>query len=442
MPPSRKRARGASSSDASHVPSALVAIADEPPNAHWAKLSQFRAAGKLVDVMVKAGGEDFPAHRTVLAASSDFMDALFSSGMRDADADVITLGDDVSAPIFSAILSFVYDGKCEVPEAQLPEMIAAASRLQILSLQEAAVATAKSILVPGNALSLWSVGESLQLPALVTAATEVAVKDFPKLDMEVASPSQLSALLQADKLNVESEEAVFEGIVRWADATRPAEADLMGVLRHVRFGLMKADFLGQTVRAWAPMKTLAGATLLIDAMTPCFSGGTPPTARKPMQVAIEWQVFDSNMTMTHRPDGVVVFSRANADSFDVALGPELTVGRHEWMVHCGHSEFVGVAAPTYSAFEGLEDWKEILAVSSLSLSLFGRTDGRDPEWTSPAVEQDGRRIRVFLDMEARTLSFARDEGPMRVGYRNLPDRVRPFLCSGNSGEVIRVSRDN
>ncbi len=44
-------------------------------------MNAFRKRGQLCDVVVKVGGREFPAHRVVLAASSDYFDAMFSSGV-------------------------------------------------------------------------------------------------------------------------------------------------------------------------------------------------------------------------------------------------------------------------------------------------------------------------------------------------------------------------
>ncbi len=47
----------------------------------FAKMNAFRKRGQLCDVRVKVDGREFPAHRVVLAASSDYFDAMFSSGV-------------------------------------------------------------------------------------------------------------------------------------------------------------------------------------------------------------------------------------------------------------------------------------------------------------------------------------------------------------------------
>ena len=47
----------------------------------FAKMNIFRKRGQLCDVVVKVGGRVFPAHRVVLAASSDYFGAMFSNGV-------------------------------------------------------------------------------------------------------------------------------------------------------------------------------------------------------------------------------------------------------------------------------------------------------------------------------------------------------------------------
>ncbi|VDO92523.1 unnamed protein product [Schistosoma mattheei] len=44
-------------------------------------MNAFRKEGQLCDVVIKAEGREFLAHRVVLAASSDYFDAMFSSGV-------------------------------------------------------------------------------------------------------------------------------------------------------------------------------------------------------------------------------------------------------------------------------------------------------------------------------------------------------------------------
>ena len=44
------------------------------------------------------------------------------------------------------------------------------------------------------------------------------------------------------------------------------------------------------------------------------------------------------------------------------------------------------------------------------------------------------------DMDARTLSFARNGGEMRLAYENLPPSVYAYLCGYGAGEVFAVTQ--
>lgn len=415
----RKRAR--------FEPSSRVVLHGERSSV-LSKLSSMRKQGALCDVVVRAGGEEFHAHRVILAATSDYMGALFASGMRDSDEAVVVLGD-IPPTTFSSYLDFVYDGQCEVDDGALPDVLAAASRLQVLSLQQAALAAAKERLGAGTALPMWTAGEALTLPDLVVEATKAAVANFEEIATSdavlQASYSQLCALLQDEALKVEREEIVFGAVQKWHDHVRPSEADLVALLRHVRFGCMTAAFLSSTVRPWPPMANGPTKELLVDALVSLAGGGTPPTVRKPPRAAIRWKSFHHNMVITTDGD-VTVLSRTKSTHYDVALGEEaLSSGRHEWMVSAISTTahfFIGVATADCQKRTPLCDstWKLHATYVSASGQL--------------------RNIRVVVDMDARTLSFAcNDESNLHLACSSLPDSVYPYVCSGSDGEVCRVT---
>ena len=411
-----------------------------------------RATGKLCDVTVRAGGEDFAAHRNVLACSSDYLDALFGSGMADSALDVVTLTD-IPASVFSAVLTFIYDGTVAVEMSLLPAILEAAARLQVLSLQAAALAAAKAQLGADTALSLWTLGETLTLPELASDAKQAAMNHFEEIATSDAllgaSHAQLAALLQDDKLVVSEEQTIFRAIVRWHEAAKPSEEEALALLRHVRFGLMPAAFLETTVSAWPLMaSSLAYKDLVMKALISLATGGKPPAARKPPR--IEWKVFDPNMIMSTGPDGETVFSRTESSLYDIALGPALTAGRHEWIVHSHAAcNFVGVATSDCSQKSDPTQTTAWTVEVNDGMLCSGAADGTDgptrmaASWEEEALElpeaaETYTTIRVLLDMDARTLSFARNDNPMQLAYTGLPDSVHPYLCSGLLHVVFKV----
>jgi hypothetical protein len=73
-----------------------------------------------------------------------------------------------------------------------------------------------------------------------------------------------------------SEEAVFQWVRRWWEAGARPEAELLAVLRHVRFEAMALGFLRETVRVWPPMLGSAEANeVLWNEVLPVFGGARP-----------------------------------------------------------------------------------------------------------------------------------------------------------------------
>ena len=65
----------------------------------------------------------------------------------------------------------------------------------------------------------------------------------------------VQALVADDRLTAKSEEVVFSVVAQFAEAKKPAEADLLGLLRNVRFALMSKEFLLGSVRSWPSLWT-------------------------------------------------------------------------------------------------------------------------------------------------------------------------------------------
>lgn len=471
MPP-RKRARGDGGGGASVAVASRtrveIAVGDEgtdldtgilpswrAAHAVLSKLSQLRKDGTLTDVVVRtAGGEEFNAHRCVLVASCDYFGRLFASGMCDADTDMVTLND-VPAPVFSSILDFVYDGVCHVEDSALTDLLEAAARLQALLLQSATERAIKSkLLCAETAIRLWALADRLILPSLVAATMEVARGEFQVLasrdELLEVSPAMLSALLQLE-LSVDGEETVFGVVVRWADAAKPDEEALIEVLRHVRFGSMSKDFITQVVRAWPPMATRPGQGILVDALTALCTGGTPPKKRCP---AIVWRTFDANLKLSTGSEGETIFGRERSLGWDVALGTQpLTQGCHEWVVNftMNYLAVIGVAtedcekdgdcpwdsgAWAFSPEGGREAFSPEGGREACLLCCAGATIA--PSWSPPNIPEGALSIRVVLDMNARTLSFACGNDKPHLAYTHLPATVYPYVCSGDVGENCRV----
>eukprot|EP00964_Phaeocystis_antarctica_P015146 scaffold8347_cov62-Phaeocystis_antarctica.AAC.9 len=275
MPP-KKRARtavAASPSSSSSQPAAADAtkltLSGGVP--HHSSLIALWRDDRLTDFAICAEGVEFKAHRVALASCSGYFLNLFESGMRDA-ADATHALQGICPVVLKALLAFVYEGKCEIDEGLLAEVLEASARLVVDALKEACAHAIGARLAPSNALNVWRLADTFTLPALEKAAVEVALRGFEELPAQLATGAEVLALVQEDRLVVKSEESVFKWCVRWWEAAERPEAELLAVMKHVRFAVMATGFVRETVGAWPALDSKDGKDLLFYAVLPAVDG--------------------------------------------------------------------------------------------------------------------------------------------------------------------------
>ena len=247
----KKRARSAASPSSSSTAEPKITLSGGEP--HHSSLVALWHKEKLTDIAVCAEGTEFKAHRAALASGSGYFLSLFDSGMRDA-ANPIHVIEGLSSSVLKALLAFVYEGSCEVEAGLLTEMLDAAARLVVDPLKAACACAIQAQLGPCNALDVWRLADLYTLPALEKAAITCALGGFEELPLQSASGAQVLTLVQEDRLVAKNEEAVFRWVVRWWEAGERPEAELLAVMKHVRFAAMDAGFVQATVRAWPALR--------------------------------------------------------------------------------------------------------------------------------------------------------------------------------------------
>ena len=260
----RKRLRSTSSACccAEAAPPKITLCGGE---AHHSSLITLWHQEKLTDIAIYAEGVKFKAHRAALAGSSGYFLSLFESGMRDAATATHEI-EGLRSPVLEALLAFVYEGLCQVEEGLLTEMLDASARLVVDPLKAACARAIQSQLAPCNALDVWRLADLYTLPTLEKAAVDSALRGFEELPLQSASGAQVVALVQEDRLVAKNEEAVFQWVVRWWEAGKRPEAELLAVMKHVRFADMDTGFVQTTVRAWPALDSKEGRDIILDAV--------------------------------------------------------------------------------------------------------------------------------------------------------------------------------
>ena len=132
----------------------IVLRSNEHANVVLNQLRRQRESGTLCDVRLRVGGEEFFAHRSVLAASSDFLYALLMGGWKESNEEVICL-DGVDADSFRSLLNFIYSAELRASDVDdLVQLLVAAEQLGIVTARPICVQRLQERLDLPNALRM------------------------------------------------------------------------------------------------------------------------------------------------------------------------------------------------------------------------------------------------------------------------------------------------
>lgn len=206
---------------------------------------------KLVDCVLKIKDKEFPCHRLVLCACSAYFRALFLSDLDESKKKEIVL-EDVEPGVMGLILKYLYTSNINVTEHNVQDIFSLANMFQIPSIFTVCVSFLQKRLSLSNCLAIFKLGLMLDCPRLAISARNYACERFQLIvrdqDFLQLGASELAAILTSDTLNVETEEAVFEALMKWV--THDGEnrmKELPGLLDCIRLRLVTQEYLTSVV---------------------------------------------------------------------------------------------------------------------------------------------------------------------------------------------------
>ncbi|XP_054976408.1 kelch-like protein 35 isoform X2 [Sorex araneus] len=241
-------------------------------------LNAYRRTGTLTDVVLRAGGRDFPCHRAALGAASAYFRGLFAAGRpeRGGLAVVAVAPEASAAAALAVVLDYVYGAGVRLrAEDEAAAVLALAARLGVAGLREACARFLEGRLRAANSLALRRVAAAFSLAPLAERCGRVLRQSFAEVarhtDFLELAPDEVAALLADPFLGVAREEAVFEAVMRWVRHDAPGRrGQLRRLLEHVRLPLLAPAYFLQKVEADELLQACAECRpLLLEART-CF----------------------------------------------------------------------------------------------------------------------------------------------------------------------------
>ncbi|XP_062384016.1 kelch-like protein 6 [Sardina pilchardus] len=260
-------------------------------------LETLRSESSLTDVTLRVQGVDFPCHRVVLAAASQYFKAMFCSDLREKHEDKISIKG-LDAETMEILVNYTYTSKALITQHNVQKILEAASLFQFTRMVEACASFLAEALHPDNCVGILHLADAHSLTSLKARVQSyilqrftlvVAHEEFLELPEDV-----LVSLLQRDDLAVSEEEHVFEVTMRWVRAREADRApSLPRVLKHVRLPLLDPCFFVDMVEGDPLVRKCEGLfSLLQEARAYHLSGSEVISERtKPRMQEFQSEVF-------------------------------------------------------------------------------------------------------------------------------------------------------
>ncbi|XP_075684813.1 kelch-like protein 10 [Rhinoderma darwinii] len=215
--------------------------------------NELRLEGKLCDVVIKASGVEFNAHKNILCGCSPYFRILFTSSWNNSVKKVYDIPG-VSPDMMKLILEYAYTRTVPINTFNVENLFIAANYLNILGLVQICSEFLRSQLCPQNCIGIFKFTEYYYCPKLHQKAYMYILHNFENI-MKISdefldlSAMELKDLMEKDELNIKQEEAAFEAIVKWINYNPASRKQYISVLlQQVRFALMHTQYFYNKVK--------------------------------------------------------------------------------------------------------------------------------------------------------------------------------------------------
>lgn len=233
-----------------------------------ARVSELRSDAHFSDVLIQAEDSQFPAHRIMLAASSPYFLAMFTSNLEESKQRLVTI-QNIPANVMKLLLDYCYTSTIDITQDNIQDVLPAASLLQLTWVKEACCSFMKDQLDSSNCLGITAFADTHCCLDLQAEADKYTREHFTQVaetrEFLDLSAEDVAKLIAHENLNVRNEEEVFEAAMKWVrHDTVNRKQHLAQILQHVRMPLLNRSYLVSRVGAEPLIRLDAACRDLVD----------------------------------------------------------------------------------------------------------------------------------------------------------------------------------
>lgn len=213
--------------------------------------TQRKDKGEFCDITLCAQGKRFPAHKAVIAASSEFFAAMWTHSFSEGEQGFVDFKD-IQEDIVEILLDFIYTGELKISQENVLKLLAAANMLGLDGAKRLCEDFLWHNLTKTNCLQTLCFAEKYSCDYLQGKSRGFVADFFEKLSKTVGflelSKDALVYLLSTDEMRISSEESVFLAVLRWIDAREGRVNFLSELMKCVKLSLISTVRLKLHIR--------------------------------------------------------------------------------------------------------------------------------------------------------------------------------------------------
>ncbi|XP_017278147.1 kelch-like protein 6 [Kryptolebias marmoratus] len=216
-------------------------------------MENLRVNRELTDVTLCVQGHEFPCHRAILAAASQYFRAMFCSGLRESYEEQVEMKG-LDSGTMQSLLEYTYTSRAMLTHSNVQRILEAASQFQFLRVVDACTSFLSKSIQLESCVEILNLADNHALPGLRMRAQDFITSQFSQVvqqqDFLELPAESLEAILQRDDLDVKCEECVFEALMRWLRAKQDERYPLLiRLLSHVRLPLLEPAYFVEKVES-------------------------------------------------------------------------------------------------------------------------------------------------------------------------------------------------
>ena len=237
-------------------------------------ITEMRNGEILIDVILLVEGRQFPAHKNVLAACSEYFKAMFSFGHSETTVKV----EGVTAKAMDLILDFMYQGQIEITEDNLEDILVASRLLLLESVTQACCKFTQDRINVNNCWGIRNIADKYSLEKLFDKAHTFIEDNFSEAkgstEFLTLPVEPLTELMADDELNIREDE-LASAVLKWVEHDLEGRYQFLETLfKHLRIGYISEVYIRSLVEK---NFIVSNHTYLIDLIMAVRSQADSPT---------------------------------------------------------------------------------------------------------------------------------------------------------------------